>query len=74
MNTLDEPLLSKATISSLYSSSLLLPVPLGRPIGSPFSFRALKASEVLLEIRSRSISLAIEKIDVTSKSSPDAQR
>ena len=42
------------------ASSLLLPGPLGRPSFSPWAFLKRKASFVRCEIKSRSISAAIE--------------
>ena len=60
MNLCVDPFASSASISGRNGSSLLLPVPFGRPSGFPATFLALSASLVLAESRSRSISAAIE--------------
>src|SRR5208282_2539713 len=51
-----KPFFSRASISGLYGSSLLLPGPFGRPSFMPPAFRAFRASLVWAEAKSRSIS------------------
>src|SRR4051812_39063100 len=57
----DDPLFNNASISGRKASSLLLPGPLGLPSCTPDCLMDCSASLVLLLIRSRSISAAIEK-------------
>ena len=60
MNVLVAPFFSKASISGRDGSSLLFPNPGGLPSLSPFAILTCKASPVRYEIRSCSISDAID--------------